>query len=240
MWKKRSRRDGLATVSKVSPGQLSQRRAAGPGLWGGAALATARPAAPPGAGCEGPAEAPEGPELGPPPASASLGLPPVVERLVPAWAVAPLPWVSSTGKLSPEADAKSPGAFWREKQGRGHGAGRRPLRKTPPLCASQCACAVGCVAAIRTPAGASMASDRKTKLSKNLLRMKVRGAGGARMGGQGHRGLLAWPRLGQRAYRGPRGSPALAFIHSLRACCVLGPGNWIRNPAGSLLKPAVE
>lgn len=47
----------------------------------------------------------------------------------------PYPEFPPTGKLSPEADAKSPGVFWREKQGRGQGAGRRTLRKTPPLCA---------------------------------------------------------------------------------------------------------
>lgn len=94
----------------------------------------------------------------------------------------------------------------------------------------------------RSIAEASMAAERKTKLSKNLLRMKVRGCRGARPGKQDYLVLQAWPRPRQWAYRGTRdarGPPALAFIHSLSACSALGIGNRIRNLAGFLIKPAV-
>lgn len=87
-----------------------------------------------------------------------------------------------------------------------------------------------------------MAAERKTKLSKNLLRMKVRGRRG---GGWGNRGTWAsGPGRGSggRRREAPgkaRGPPAWTFIHSFSACSASGTRNWIVNPGDSLIKPAV-
>jgi hypothetical protein len=109
---------------------------------------------------------------------------------------------------------KSPAHARPGNTGAGPGAGRRTLRMT----SSDARGGTHARLALVAGTAASMAAERKTKLSKNLLRMKVRGMLWNRAGmqsartsrrGQGRGG-------GQTGHlRGPRRPPALVFIHRL-------------------------
>lgn len=83
-----------------------------------------------------------------------------------------------------------------------------------------------------------MAAERKTKLSKNLLRMKVRGREEA-VGAVGIPSLSDLAGGEAAGVQGIREAPediqlSGSFIHWSSACSALGTGNWIINFGGIL------
>lgn len=117
-------------------------------------------------------------------------------------------------------------------------AGRRTLRMRAPTHTQNRACAVGQLQTA-APVRVSMAAERKTKLSKNLLRMKVRGRGeaGRAVGMPSLSDLAGAEAAGVQGIREAEDIQLSgSFIHWSSACSALGTGNWIINFGGFSLK----